>query len=156
MIVRIVSGGQTGADRGALDAALAAGFACGGWCPGGRRAEDGRLPDRYPLRQTDSTAYPPRTALNVRDSDGTVVFVTGPADGGTELTCKLAQSKDKPLLVLDLNQEPPAEAAAAVHRWAHAHWIETLNVAGPRESRSPGLQARVQAVVARLIELLQE
>src|SRR6266571_9073801 len=83
VVSKIVSGGQTGVDRAALDVALELGIPCGGWCPRGRRAEDGIIPERYPLIETPTTAYPQRTERNVRDSDGTLVLTVGRADGGT-------------------------------------------------------------------------
>src|SRR5204862_1053873 len=90
MIARVVSGGQTGVDRAALDVALGLGLPCGGWCPKGRRAEDGPLPERYPLRETPWSGYPQRTQWNVRDSDGTLVLLNGEPDRGTRLTIELA------------------------------------------------------------------
>jgi Circularly permutated YpsA SLOG family len=137
----IVSGGQTGADRGALDAALALGLPCGGWCPRGRRAEDGAIPDRYPLRETPTAEYPQRTEWNVRDSDGTVILHRGRTDRGTALTRRLAHRHGRPLLVLDLRSAEPAQLAA----WIAEKRIRRLNVAGPRETGSPGLQAAATA-----------
>jgi hypothetical protein len=134
----IVSGGQTGVDRAALDVALALGLPCGGWCPRGRRAEDGKLPERYPLRETRSAGYPQRTALNVRDSDGTLVLIRGKPDRGTALTIRLAQRYRRPFLVLDL---PQATGPAAARRWIKENRILVLNVAGPRESSQPGIHA---------------
>src|SRR5947209_11260398 len=89
MIAKIVSGGQTGVDRAALDVALELGLPCGGWCPKGRRSEGGRIPERYPLRETTSAAYPARTRRNVLYSDGTLVLTNGPPTGGTALTIEL-------------------------------------------------------------------
>src|SRR5207247_1854205 len=102
MITRIVSGGQTGVDRAALDVALELGVPCGGWCPQGRRAEDGRIDERYPLRETPWDGYPQRTEWNVRDTDGTLVLTLGKPDRGTALTVRLERSKKKPCLVIDL------------------------------------------------------
>jgi hypothetical protein len=136
MLSRIVSGGQTGVDRAALDVALELGLPCGGWCPRGRRAEDGPIPERFPLRETASASYPPRTARNVRDSDGTLILFRGRPDRGTALTIRLAEHHDRPLLVLDLATRPEP---AAVRRWMEEHQVLVLNVAGPRESSQPGI-----------------
>ena len=128
-------------DRGALEAALALRFPCGGWCPRGRRAEDGRIPDRYPVRESTSAHYPARTAQNVREADGTLVLTRGPADRGTALTLRLAGQHGRPMLHLDLQDRP---APAAVLEWLAAHGIRVLNVAGPRESRAPGIQEEAE------------
>lgn len=150
---RIISGGQTGADRGALDAALAAGRPCGGWCPKGRRAEDGRIPDRYPLQEHDSRAYPARTEANVLDSDGTLVFTRGKPTGGTALTLRLARRHKKPLLVVLLDgADDMDDVARHIRRWGEAHRIRVLNVAGPRESENPGMQRAVEAVMRRVLQ----
>lgn len=92
---RIISGGQTGADRAALDAALACGLPIGGWCPRGRRAEDGQIPARYPLVETPSRDYRQRTRWNVRDSDFTLVFVIGSLGGGSKFTTEVAERMGK-------------------------------------------------------------
>jgi hypothetical protein len=133
---RIVSGGQTGVDRAALDVALELGLPCGGWCPKGRRAEDGPIPERYPLREATSGNYPRRTALNVRDSDGTLVLTAGEPDRGTALTVRLAERYRRPCLILDLSRGPEP---GAVRRWAEASRVRVVNVAGPRESSRPGI-----------------
>ena len=136
MIRKIISGGQTGVDRAALDVALELGIACGGWCPRGRRAEDGTIDPCYPLQETPREEYPQRTQWNVRDSDGTLVLKRGPARGGTGLTINIANRLGKPLLIVDLTE---GQDAAAVRTWAEANGIGTLNVAGPRESENPGI-----------------
>jgi predicted Rossmann fold nucleotide-binding protein DprA/Smf involved in DNA uptake len=138
MVEKIVSGGQTGVDRAALDVALELGIPCGGWCPKGRVAEDGRIDDRYPLKETPSTDYRVRTRLNVEQSEGTLVISRGPMTGGTALTIKLAREKGKPLLIIDLNQNPDP---STVQKWLKGEGISILNVAGPRESKMPGLHA---------------
>jgi len=134
MVEKIISGGQTGADRAALDVALELKIPCGGWCPKGRRAED----DRYPLEETLSSDYRVRTRLNVEAADATLVLTRGPVTAGADLTIKLAREKGKPLLIIDLNQNPDP---AAVKKWLKAEGVRTLNVAGPRESKMPGLHA---------------
>lgn len=136
---RVISGGQTGVDRAALDAAMEAGLEVGGWCPAGRRAEDGRVPERYALDETPSAEPEERTAWNVRDSDGTLALFIGPLRGGTELAVQTAHRLGKPLLVVDLAR--PTEAAE-VARWIAVFGIRTLNVAGPREGESRGIHRR--------------
>ena len=138
-LVRILSGGQTGVDRAALDTALTLGLACGGWCPRGRRAEDGPLSARYPLQETPSRSYPERTEWNVRDSDGTLVLHRGRLRGGTALTLRLARAQGRPALAVDLAAAPSADD---VRTWIARERIRTLNVAGPRESEHPGIQAQ--------------
>ena len=84
--LRVISGGQTGVDRAALDAAFELALECGGWVPAGRRAEDGPVDARYPLRETAAGDYETRTRLNVRDSDATLILTRGRPSGGTALT----------------------------------------------------------------------
>ena len=139
MFTKIISGGQTGVDRAALDAALELSLACGGWCPRGRRAEDGPIPERYPLVETPWEGYPQRTEWNVRDSDGTLVLVYGSPDRGTALTIELARRYRKPLLTVELSAQVDV---ASVLAWGQDHVVRVLNVAGPRESRCPGIYAR--------------
>jgi hypothetical protein len=136
MVEKIFSGGQTGVDRAALDAALGFGIPCGGWCPKGRRAEDGIIPDRYPLEETSSPAYPLRTEMNVEDSDGTLILTWGSPSGGTLLTLKLARKHRKPYILVDLAQEADA---SVVQEWRRKNQVRILNVAGPRESEAPGI-----------------
>ncbi|ROQ93526.1 putative molybdenum carrier protein [Desulfosoma caldarium] len=149
---KVVSGGQTGVDRGALDAALDLGHPCGGWCPRGRRAEDGRIPDRYPLQEHASSAYRARTEANVLDSDGTLVFCRGKPSGGTALTIRLAHQHHKPCLVISLDGALDLKAMARhIRSWGESHGIRVLNVAGPRESENPGLQQLVAAVMREVL-----
>jgi len=145
---KIVSGGQTGVDRAALDAALRLNFDIGGWCPRGRRSQDGRIPDRYPLVETPSPAYPQRTYWNVRDSDATLVIHRGAMRGGTRLTAEIATRYHKPLLALDLASAPEL---ARVRQWLEAGDIQTLNVAGPREEAARGIYAEAYALLCRLL-----
>lgn len=143
--MRVVSGGQTGADRGGLEAAIALGLPHGGWCPKGRRAEDGRIPRRFRLRETASAEYAVRTERNVVASDGTAVFTVGRATGGTALTMRIARRHRRPLVRIDLARDRrPAEK---LRRWIERHAIVVLNVAGPRESGAPGIEARVKRIV---------
>ena len=137
-LVKVVSGGQTGVDRAALDAAIQMRLEHGGSCPLGRRAEDGAVPDRYQLTETDSPAYRVRTERNVVESDGTLILCRGPLRGGTRLTRQLARRHHKPCRVIDLGRRPGVAAARA---WRRRHSIGVLNVAGPRESQAPGIGA---------------
>lgn len=143
----IVSGGQTGVDRAALDVALELGMPCGGWCPAGRVAEDGPIPDRYPLRETDSADPAERTARNVADADGTMILATADPSPGTARTRETAQRLGKPLYLWH-----PTSPADAGHfrRWLQVYGIRTLNVAGPRESESPGVHAAARDLLRAL------
>jgi hypothetical protein len=142
--ITIISGGQTGADRAALDFAIENGILHGGWCPRGRLAEDGRLPERYELRETPSRKYAQRTEWNVRDSDATVVFsIAEVPQGGTGLTLAVSERMGKPVLHLSreaLARESDVEVEAAaklLRAFLVQHDVETLNVAGPRASQEP-------------------
>ncbi|MGH8533994.1 MAG: putative molybdenum carrier protein [Gammaproteobacteria bacterium] len=145
-IMRILSGGQTGVDRAALDTALELGIPCGGWCPRGRRAEDGRIPAHYPLRELDSERYGERTERNVLGADGTLILIRGVMDGGTALTARWAARNRKPSIIIDLQHPPGTEN---IYGWMAENRIQVLNVAGPRESKQPGIymQARKFLVV---------
>jgi len=147
-VERIVSGGQTGVDRAALDVALEMGIPCGGWCPRGRRAEDGPLDPRYPLMETPSRQYAQRTAWNVRDSDATLVLTVGPLTGGTALTVASARKRRRPCLVVDLTSEYDV---GEVVSWLKAHAVRALNVAGPRESLQPGIARLAADFLKRLL-----
>ena len=146
---RIVSGGQTGVDRAALDAALALGLPCGGWCPQGRRAEDGQLPARYPLRETPLPRPQQRTVWNVRDSDATLILAPRPLTGGTALTRKAARRLGRPFLIAD-PFSPDSGNIAAVRTWLAEHRSAVLNVAGPRESESPGIHGAARVFLEAL------
>jgi hypothetical protein len=133
---KIISGGQTGVDRAALDAALELGLPTGGWCPRDRRAEDGPIDIRYPLKETHSSSYPVRTEKNVLEADGTLILTWGRPKGGTALTIKLARFHKRPYLVIDLME---GADKAAVWQWGKAHQVAVLNVAGPREGEALGI-----------------
>ncbi|MDQ7041771.1 MAG: putative molybdenum carrier protein [Rhodothermus sp.] len=151
---RVVSGGQTGVDRAALDAARASGVPIGGWCPRGRWAEDGPIPDSYPLQETPSPDPIVRTQWNVRDSDGTLILhLSSPLRGGTAQTEQVARQLGKPCLVLNL-ERPVAELVEQIRCWLAAEKIRVLNVAGPRESQEPGIYHRAYAVLAVLFRSL--
>ena len=135
MDLTIISGGQTGVDRAALDAAIGSGLKCGGWCPHGRWAEDGPIPEHYPLRETASSDVRVRTERNVTDSDGTLVLTCGVPKDGTGFTKECALRHGKPVLEIDLESPIPSGELTA---WIGRNGIATLNVAGPRESHRPG------------------
>ncbi len=142
---KIVSGGQTGADQGALSACVQAGFPYGGWIPKGRRTEKGKVPARYRLRQHWSRHYPPRTEKNVADSDGTVIFTYGQPDGGSLLTIEFAKQHGKPWLAVDATRSHD-EIVARVLRWIRRRLPDgaVLNVAGSRRSKAPGIHRTVK------------
>lgn len=147
-VVRVVSGGQTGADRGALQAAQDLGLAHGGWCPRGRLAEDGVIDARWALLETPGADPAERTRSNVELADATVVFTAGPARGGSALTLAHARARGRPALHVDLaGSHHEAAAADEVGRWLEVTRPATLNVAGCRESEAAGLGARVRRVL---------
>lgn len=148
--MKVVSGGQTGVDRAALDAAMELGLPVGGWCPKGRRAEDGLIPDYYPLKEMNSRAYARRTERNVCDSDGTLIVTTGRLTGGTRLTAELAVAHGQPLRVVEIASAP---ATKEIIDWLGTNHLQVLNLAGPRESGCPGIY---RAAKAYLLELFRQ
>jgi hypothetical protein len=148
---KIVSGGQTGADRGALDAAIDLGLDHGGYCPAGRRAEDGRVPDHYHLVETASADYAVRTERNVVESDGTLLVTHGPPQRGSALTAELAGRHLRPFLHIDLDRQTSELAIAAIREWLCESGIRVLNVAGPRESGCVGIAQEVRCLLAAVL-----
>jgi len=144
----IVSGGQTGVDRAALDVAIAIGIGHGGWCPAGRLSEDGTVPSRYEVVETESSEYPVRTEQNVIDSDATLILYEGRLKGGTLLTRRICVRLGKPHLVVRIDHDQPADA----RRWLARQRPETLNVAGPRESTSPGIFHRSMDFLLKILD----
>jgi hypothetical protein len=151
VLSKIVSGGQTGVDRGALDEALQNGFPCGGWCPEDRQAEDGRIADSYPLVVLAGAGYRQRTLKNVQDSDGTVIVYSHTLSGGTKLTRDLCQREKKPFVVLDAAQVSLSDAIDGVGRFVSIHRVAVLNVAGPRASGWVDGHAFAQDLVAGVL-----
>jgi hypothetical protein len=152
-MVKILSGGQTGVDRAALDAALACGLRTGGWCPAGRRAEDGVIPLRYALTETPSVKYPQRTAWNVRDSDATLILTLGELDSGSKLTAEVAHRLGKPCIIATLDSYPQLVELPERLPFGPAELV--VNVAGPRESRCPGIYARAFGFLVTVYRGLQ-
>ena len=147
---KIISGAQTGVDRAALDVSLELDIPCGGWCPKGRRAEDGPIPEKYPMQETEARNYTKRTKLNVQDSDGTLIINRGEIDGGTAHTARLAEKMAKPCLVIQLEEQPDLNE---ITHWLTQNDIKTLNIAGPREDKRPGIYNQT---VSLLISFLTE
>ena len=137
MLTKIISGGQTGADRAALDAAIQLDVAHGGWVPKGRRAEDGPIPSRYHLEEMPTESYPKRTEKNIREADGTLVLTHGPATGGSKLTVDFATRFQRKVLHIDLLRTSAFQAIRTVSDWITEHEIEVLNVAGSSASKDP-------------------
>ena len=149
MLRKIVSGGQTGVDRAALDIARLLGVQCGGWCPSGRIAEDGRLRTRYRLVETPASDYWQRTEWNVRDSDGTLIINRGRLDGGTLATARYAlEAHAKPVYMVGIGRRIRRER---FHAWLARHRVRVLNVAGPRESKRPGIYREARGILLRLL-----
>jgi len=154
MLQKIVSGGQTGVDRAALDIAIALsnelGISVGGYCPKGRIAEDGVIDDKYPLTETTTTAYAQRTEWNVKHSDGTLLLSCGKLTKGTALTLKLAKQRQKPFFIVDLSQDTN-NIYLDIISWLAENNISVLNIAGSRESTSPGIYIQAYQLLKRLL-----
>jgi predicted Rossmann fold nucleotide-binding protein DprA/Smf involved in DNA uptake len=136
--VKIVSGGQTGVDRAALDFALKHGIECGGWCPAGRLDELGRIPDHYPLKELETGGFPERTQENVKDSDGTVIFYFGELRGGSAQTVEFCLEQQRPYQLINAAETSSERAAHWIAAFIRDGDMATLNVAGPRQSEWPG------------------
>lgn len=155
----VISGGQTGADQGALEAALEKSVLCTGWCPRGRRAERGaRIPRRFPVISLEDVEYPLRTLANVRSATATLVFTRGDRTVGTSKTIRMARDQKKPCLVVDLGVPGDDQAYVRIYRWLKrldedpASQSLILNVAGPRESKRPGIQDRVFRIMCEVLD----
>lgn len=152
MLTKIISGGQTGVDRAALDVALELGIACGGFCPRGRLAEDGRISDRYPLTELSSRSYPVRTRRNVLEADATLILSVGEPSGGTLLTLNICRELETPTLIEDPSHPLDAATIRGVRHWLHVmHKGQVFNVAGPRESKQPGIYALARAFLLEVL-----
>ena len=150
MITKIISGGQTGAGRAALDFATENDITHGGWIPKGRKTEDGNLPEKYRLQEMLTGSYPKRTKKNILNSDGSIIFSRGKLTSGPALTQKLAKHHNKPWVHLDLNQMNEWIAADIIKGWIKRHEIQILNVAGTRASKDPGIYDIVVSILKRV------
>ena len=161
MLKKIIGGGQTGVDRSALDVAIALNFTYGGWCPRGRRAEDGIIdPVKYAnLKETSTDRYPQRTEMNVRHSDGTLIIMNGSKDemgNGTKLTIRMAEKHRKPLFIVNLSEkEENIQHESQVIEWLNANKIEILNIAGPREQTTKGIYKQAEEFLRSLLQKIK-
>ena len=130
----MISGGQTGVDRAALDAALKHGIDCGGWCPAGRLDEFGRIPDRYPVKELAQGSFADRTLQNVKDSDGTVMIYFEKLGGGTDYSMRCCTEQQRPHKLIDAAKVSPQDAVKLISDFVREYKIDVLNFAGPRES----------------------
>ena len=153
MIKKIISGGQTGVDQGAIDAAIKYSYPYGGWIPKGRLTENGPLPNEYRLKEMPTSSYPKRTEQNIIDSDGTVIISHGKLTDGSKLTKKLAEKHKHPFFHIDLNKTPAFIAASEINNWVIKHGIEILNVAGPRASKDPKIYEDTTYIIQGVILL---
>lgn len=143
----IIAGGQTGVDRAAFDVAIALGIEHGGWCPKGRLAEDGTIPSRYNVRENDSRDYRDRTRQNVVDSDATLILYEDRLQGGTSLTARYCRELEVPYLTICMDRDD----ATAARQWLETVRPPSLNIAGPRESKFPGIQERTMRWLLALL-----
>ena len=152
--MKIISGGQTGVDRGALDAALQADVECGGTCPAGRKAEDGIIPEIYPLTELASNVYSDRTRQNVSDSDATLIIHFCQLEGGTAFTQQCCISEAKPYLVIDATRQEQAVLVQKIVDFIKQHRVQVLNVAGPRASKVPVAQKITNQLLTSVLKSL--
>lgn len=153
MIQKIISGGQTGADQAALDAAIELRIPHGGWVPKGRKTENGILPEKYQLKEMPTERYRERTEQNIIDSHGTIIFSHGDLTGGSKYTKEMAKNHNRPYLHIDLDKTAGFHAAIKINRWIYGYLIEILNVAGPRSSKDPNIYKDVRSIMEAVIRL---
>jgi Circularly permutated YpsA SLOG family len=136
--MKIISGGQTGVDRAALDVALKYEIECAGWCPAGRLDEFGTIPERYPVKELEHGGFEDRTAQNIKDSDGTVIIYFRKLGGGTKFTFECCKQLHRPYQLIDADKVSVDNAASAIGDFVRQYKIGVLNIAGPRQSEWPG------------------
>ncbi len=151
--MKIISGGQTGVDRAALDVALKHGIECGGWCPAGRLDEFGRIPDQYPVHELEAGGFTERTLRNVKHSDGTVVIYPGKLYGGTEKTVRFCVELRRPHEVINASKIATVDAAKLIAEFVRNNKISILNIAGPRQSEWPQGYDYASRALGRFLEL---
>jgi hypothetical protein len=156
MIKKIISGGQTGADRAALDVALKLGIPHGGWIPKGRKAEDGTLPKIYRLNEMPTDSYEARTEKNVQNSDGTLIIARGKLTGGSDYTRQMTLKHKKQLLGIDLSLIGHFDAASLVASWIRMQHVKILNVAGPRASEDSQIYSDVVIILEQVVQILTD
>jgi predicted Rossmann fold nucleotide-binding protein DprA/Smf involved in DNA uptake len=156
--LKILSGGQTGVDRAALDIAIELGIPHGGWCPKGRVSEDGVIPSQYQLVEMESELYADRTRQNIIDSEGTLILYHERLQGGTLLTSRFAEQQNKPCHKVRLTRVPQPSGSKslavkikAARKWLYENKIYTLNVAGPRGSKEPEIYLRAKEFLKLLL-----
>jgi hypothetical protein len=150
-VIKIISGGQTGADRAALDFAIKHSIPYGGWVPKGRKTEDGTLPEKYHLQEMPTGQYSKQTEKNVLDSDGTLIISHGLLTGGSALTTSFAELHKKPWIHIDLEMASYSDAAKMIHEWVERDGIKILNVAGPRARKDPMIYQAVMDLLEEMI-----
>ena len=150
-VLKVISGGQTGVDRAALDVAMSLGLEVGGWCPRGRTADDGKVPAQYPLTETRAEELHVRTQRNVETSSATLVLTRGAPTGGTRFTVEVASSMRRPLLIVDLQHGGTEDPISRVTHWLERVRPRVLNVAGPRESGAPGIGGQASRVLTEAL-----
>ena len=150
--MKIVSGGQTGVDRAALDAALELGIEAGGWCPEGRLAEDGAIAEKYPLKELPKAGYLQRTKRNVIDSDGTVIIFYGNPAGGTLLTLESCIKDGKPFLLIDAESLTIDKASVNIQRFIEKNNITIVNIAGPKASEKEEAYRYAKLVILNVFQ----
>jgi len=153
-MIKIISGGQTGVDRAALDAALELKLDCGGWCPKGRIAEDGVIAAHYPLQEMPHTSYSQRTRRNVLDSDATLIIYAGELEGGTKQTLDYCYTHDKPCCLVDLAETDIDQAVTRINTFIRECKVVILNVAGPRASKQPAIYDVARKIINDVLTLL--
>jgi len=153
MIIKIISGGQTGADQAALDAAIVTGTPHGGWMPEGRLTEKGPLSKKYDMEEMIGCGYSERTEKNVVESDGTMIISYGKLTGGSGYTMAMARNHNKPCLHIDLNNQSMSDAVECILAWLRKHMIQVLNVAGSRASKDEKIYRAVFSLMEEVVNV---